>query len=49
VPPRVGYGASCLLIMNAIGSVFYSVGWGLVSLFVSYLVAYFVICLNHMV
>jgi hypothetical protein len=49
VPPRVWYGTTCLLIRNAIGSVSCSVEWGLATLFVSYFVTYFVICLNHMV
>jgi hypothetical protein len=49
VPPRVQYGMACLLIMNAIGSVSCSVEWGLATLFVSYFVTYFVVCLNHIV
>jgi hypothetical protein len=49
VPPYVRYGAACLLIRNAIGSMSCSVEWGLVSIFVSYFDTYFVICLNHTV
>jgi hypothetical protein len=45
VLPRVRYGTTCLLIRNAIGCVSYSVEWRLAS----FLVTYFVICLNHMV
>jgi hypothetical protein len=37
VPPRVRYGMTCLLIRNAIGSVSYSVEWGLSSYFVKHL------------
>jgi hypothetical protein len=45
VPPYVRYGTTCLLIRNTIGSVSFSVEWGLAS----FLVSYFVIFLNHMV
>jgi hypothetical protein len=41
LPPRVQYGTTCLLIRNAIGSVFSSVEWGMASYFVNHL--------NHMV
>jgi hypothetical protein len=42
VPPHVWYGTTCLLIRNAIGCVSYSIEWGLTSLFLSYIVIYFV-------
>jgi hypothetical protein len=45
VPPRVRYGMACLLNRNAIGSVSFSVGWGMTS----YFVTYFVNCLSRMV
>jgi hypothetical protein len=45
VRPRVRYGMTCLLIRNTIGSVSYSVEWGLASYFVTYFVKH----LAHMV
>jgi hypothetical protein len=45
VPPCVQYETACLLIRNTIGSVSYSVEWGMTS----YFVTYFVKCLTHMV
>jgi hypothetical protein len=45
VPPCVQYGMACLLIRNAIDCVSCSVEWGLPS----FLVSYFVKCLNHKV
>jgi hypothetical protein len=37
VPPCVQYGMTCLLIRNIIGSVSFSVDWGMTSYFVKYL------------
>jgi hypothetical protein len=45
VPPQVQYGTACPLIRSAMGSVSYSVEWGMAS----YFVTYFVNRLNHMV
>jgi hypothetical protein len=48
VPPRVQYGTACLLIRYALGCVSCSVEWGWHLTLWSYLVTYFVMCLNHM-